>query len=293
MDEETLESYKKAGKIAAEALVYGKEMIKPGAKMVEVCDAVEDKIVSLGGGIAFPAQISCNEIVAHYCPTEECDIVFEDQVACLDVGVHVGGYIGDNAVTVDLSGKYSELVKASREALNAALKIIAPGVTLSEIGKTVQEVISSYDFAPVRNLSGHGLGKFDVHTKPSIPNFDTGDDTALVEGTVIAIEPFASAGQGVVSEGSSNSLFMLTADRSVRNTFTRQVLKEIQGYNGLPFTTRWLTRKFGAAKTRFALKELNNNNMLREFPPLVDTGLVSQAENTVYVCEKPVVLTKF
>ena len=59
MEPENIESWKKAGRIAAEALSYGKGLIKPGATMLEVSDAVEDKILALGGDMAFPAQISC------------------------------------------------------------------------------------------------------------------------------------------------------------------------------------------------------------------------------------------
>jgi len=66
---------------------------------------------------------------------------------------------------------------------------------------------------------------------------------------------------------------------------TRQVLKEIATYEGLPFCKRWLIKKFGEAKTNFALRELQNIGILKEYPPLLDQnhGLVSQAEHTVLV----------
>ena len=122
MDLETIEKYKKAGKIAAEALVYGKGLIVKGAKVLDVCDKVEEKIISLGGEIAFPAQVSMNSIAAHYCPEGDDESVFSDELVCLDVGAHVDGFVGDNACTVDLSGSNTELVKASSEALKAAIE---------------------------------------------------------------------------------------------------------------------------------------------------------------------------
>ncbi len=70
------------------------------------------------------------------CPEEDDKTVFSDQIVCLDVGIHVDGFIGDNAVTVDLSGKHENLVKASREALDNAITIMKPGITLGEIGKS-------------------------------------------------------------------------------------------------------------------------------------------------------------
>jgi methionyl aminopeptidase len=145
MDEETLQDYIKAGKIASEALQFGKTLIIPDASMLEVLNQIEKKVRDLGGELAFPAQISCDDLAAHFCPNEN-DIIFKEQVCCLDVGVHINGFIGDNALTVDLSNNHQELVIASREALNNALKIIRPGTTLSEIGKTIGETIQSCGF---------------------------------------------------------------------------------------------------------------------------------------------------
>ncbi len=293
MDEETLQKYIDAGKIASEALHYGKSLIVKGAKVIEILDKVEEKIAELGGKLAFPAQISLNEFAAHSCSDLNDETVLSEEVVKLDVGVHLDGFIADNALTVDLSGKYSDLIKASREALNNALKVIKPGVTLSEIGKVIHETITSYGFAPIKNLSGHGLGKYQIHTKPSVPNFDNGNDNVLNEGDVIAIEPFASTGAGIVEESSPPTLFTLIGEPSVRDPITRTVLREIETYNHLPFTKRWLEKKFGVPKTNFALRVLKRTGHLHEHPPLFDKnrGMVSQAEHTVIVMEEPIITT--
>ena len=295
MDSEEIEKYKQAGKIVAEVLEYGKSLIKKGNLMVEVLDKIEEKIIQLGGKPAFPAQISCNHIAAHYCPEEDDKTVFSEQLVCLDVGVHVDGFIGDSAVTVDLSGKYNNLIRAAEEALENALKIIKPGITLAEIGKTIQKTINSYGFAPVRNLSGHGLGKYEIHTKPNIPNVDNGDKTQIEKGMVFAIEPFASTGAGIVQDSGNATVFELSNKKPARNPITRQVLMEIESYKGLPFTTRWLTRKFGA-KAKYALKEMEQLGMLHPHPPLADKdkGMISQAEHSVLIDNdgNVVVLTK-
>lgn len=293
MDKETLQNYLQAGKIASEALRYGKSLIKPGAKIVEVLDKIENKITELGGSIAFPAQISLNEVAAHACSDLNDKTVLEEQVVKLDIGVHINGYIADTALTVDLSKKYSDLVKASREALNNALKIVAPGTTLAEIGKAIHEIIVSYGFSPIRNLSGHGLEPYNIHAPPSIPNFDDGNQTGLEEDHVIAIEPFASTGAGIVRESSPATVFSLAQERPVRDPITRNILKEIKTYHNLPFAKRWLEKKFTIPKTNFALRNLiKQDNLLQHFP-LVDQnrGIVSQAEHSVIVKEKSVIFT--
>ena len=284
MDKEAIEKIKLAGKITAQVRDYGATLIKKDASMVEVLDKVEEKIRELGGKPAFPAQISCNHIAAHYCPEENDEFRFNDELASLDVGVHVDGYIGDTAVTVDLSGKYEDLVKASIEALDNALKILKVGTTLGELGKEIQGAIQKYNFAPVRNLSGHGLGKFEIHTKPSFPNFASDDNTKVEKGMLFAIEPFASTGAGIVQDSGTATVFELKAKKPVRNPITRQVLKEIETYDNLPFCTRWLTRKLGA-KAKLGLRELEQLDMLALHPPLADKnkGIVSQAEHTVLI----------
>ena len=284
MDQEEIEKYRQAGKITAQALEHGKSLVKKGALMVEVLDKIEQKVLDLNGKLAFPAQISCNHIAAHYCPDDEDKTIFSDQLVCLDVGVHVDGYIGDSAITIDLSGKYADLVKAAQEALDNALKIVKPGITLSEMGKTIQQTINGYGFAPVRNLSGHGLGKYEIHTKPNIPNFDNNDKTKIEKGMVFAIEPFASTGAGIVQDSGTATVFELIGKKPVRNPITRKVLAEIESYKGLPFTTRWLTRKFGV-KAKYALKEMEQLGMLYAHPPLADKdqGMISQAEHSVLI----------
>jgi methionyl aminopeptidase len=295
MDQEIIDKHIKAGKIAAEALQYGKSLIKVGIKVVDVLDKVEGKILADGGELAFPAQISLNEAAAHSCSDlNDQTVLSEEHVIKLDVGVHIDGRIADNALTVDLTGKYENLVKASREALNNALAIIKPGVALGEIGRVIHETITSYGFSPVKNLSGHGLGEYSIHTKPSIPNYDNNNEKVLKEGDVIAIEPFASTGAGVVQESSPATVFTLVNDSGVRDPITRNVLKEIKTYKGLPFAKRWLERKFGTPKTNFALRMLMKANCIQDHAPLIDQarGMVSQAEHSVIVLDKPIVFTR-
>ena len=195
---ENIEKWKKASKIAAEALAYGKTLIKKNSSYNEITEKIEKKIKELGGIPAFPVQMALNEQAAHFTTDVNEDHELKEQLVSLDVGVHIDGYIGDNALTVDLSGKYSELVKASKEAVDNAIKIIQIGTKLGEIGKVIQETIQSYGFSPIKNLSGHGLDLYDIHSYPTIPNFDTGDETGLEKGMVIAIEPFATNGAVVI-----------------------------------------------------------------------------------------------
>jgi methionyl aminopeptidase len=292
-----MESYDnciKAGRIAAEAMQWGKELIKPGAMFLEVSNKIEDKIRSLGGECAFPVQISFDHVAAHNCAEPDDKLVFDRQLCCLDIGVHIEGSIGDTACTIDLSRQNAELVKAAGEALENALKIIRIGVTLGEIGKTIQETIESHGFTPIRNLSGHGLSPYNIHDKPSIPNIDTKDKTQLKKGMIIAIEPFATNGSGMIHEADRGNIFSQIGTKPVRSRIAREILRDIEEYNGLPFTTRWLTKKHQIFKVNFSLKELLNLGIIKQYPPLpeIRKGMVSQAEHTCIIDEKVIITTK-
>jgi len=284
-----LEDWKKAGKIAKQALEYGAKQIKVGAKISDVSDATENKIKELGGDLAFPVNISLNDAAAHEVAFAVDDRTFtNNDIVKLDVGVHVNGAIGDNALTVDLTGKHEKLVKASEEARDEAIKIIKSGIKLSEIGKVIETIIKKHGFQPVRNLSGHSIDEYNLHAGLTVPNYDDGGSKTLKEGTIIAVEPFATDGEGLIHESANAEIFNLILKKPVRSLITREALRHLDERKGLPTSTRWLGKKMTAIRATFALKEMNQLDMIHLYPPLVEVkkGLVSQSEHTVLVTKE-------
>ncbi|MGE0793105.1 MAG: type II methionyl aminopeptidase [Candidatus Woesearchaeota archaeon] len=296
MNEQDIKDFKKAGQIAGKARDYGASLIKEGEIVVEILNKVEEKIYELGGEIAFPAQISLNTIAAHSCDTsEDKTLIKSSDVIKLDVGVHINGFIGDTARTINLDNSYKELLKASETALNNALKQVTVGISTGDIGKTIQETITSFGFQPIKNLSGHGLGKYQIHTEPKMPNIFQPFSSKLKENQTIAIEPFATNGAGAIQEGGAPTVFAQIAEKPIRSNITREVFKKIQSYNGLPFTTRWLSKEFGIGKTRFALNDLQKIGIIHGYAPLseINKGIVSQHEHSMIVTDKgPIITTK-
>ncbi len=124
MTDEVLAVLREAGRVAAAARDMGARLIVPGAALREVCEAVEDEIRRRGGALAFPAQTSRNQIAAHYCPSPEDGTLYEEgDLAKLDIGVHIDGWVVDTAVTVNVGGRAApqRLVDAARAALEAAI----------------------------------------------------------------------------------------------------------------------------------------------------------------------------
>ena len=284
LSEEAVEKHQEAGEILVEVAEEAKELVEPGATHLEVAEAAEERIVELGGEPAFPVNISIDHEASHATPEADDETVFgEDDMVCLDIGVHVGGYIADAAVTVDFSGS-DELVEAAEQALDAALDEVEAGAEVGVVGQAIEDVIGGYGFSPVLNLSGHGLQRYDAHTGPSIPNRGIDRSAELEAGQVVAIEPFATDGSGKVGEGAHEQIFELQEDRSVRDRAARQALEQITSeFDGLPFAARWLD----TPRPAMALRRLKADGAIKGYPVLQeDEGtLVSQAEHSLIVTE--------
>ncbi|MCU4717193.1 type II methionyl aminopeptidase [Halapricum hydrolyticum] len=280
---EQYEKCREAGEILAEVRDEAAEMVEVGASHLEVAEWAEDRIRELGGEPAFPVNISIDEEAAHATPSIDDDSTFGEEMVNLDIGVHVDGWLADTAVTVDLSG-HDELARASEEALDAAIELVEPGVETGEIGAAVEEVIDGYGFNPVVNLTGHGLGHWEQHTTPNIPNRAVSHSTTLDIGDVVAIEPFATDGSGKVSEGGDEEIFALDSEGSVRDRTARKALNQIvEEFKTLPFATRWLD----VSRPKMALRRLKQQGIVHGYPVLKedDGYYVSQKEHTIIVTE--------
>ena len=294
MENDILEKYIKAGEIAAKVLNFAKGIAKKDMLVVDLAESIEKKIFELGARPAFPVNISLNDMAAHYHPVlnDKLAIKEEDYVK-IDVGVHVDGYIGDTATTVRLAGK-DELIQCSEKMLDNAIKIIRPGITVGEIGETIENAAKEFGFNPIRNLTGHSLDRFDVHAGMTIPNIKTDSKYQLREDEIYAIEPFCTAGNGLVKDSGSALIFRWISDRPMRIIEARKILELARDkYEKLPFAKRWIQKEFSQLKVELALKELTATNALYGYQPLreVSNKPVAQSEHTVIVKENPIILT--
>ncbi|MFB6108257.1 MAG: type II methionyl aminopeptidase [Haloplanus sp.] len=283
LDDETVEKYRRAGEVLRTVLDEAAEMVEPGARQLDVAEYAEDRVNELADGCAFPVNISVDEEASHATPARDDETEFGEEMVCLDVGVHVDGYIADAATTVDLTGT-PDLVEAAEEALDVAIDAVGPGVDTGHIGAEIEDVIRGYGYTPVLNLSGHGVEQWDAHTGPSVPNRGVERGSELEVGDVVAIEPFATDGRGKVSEGNKEEIYSLERERSVRNRQARQALEQItEEYRTLPFAARWLD----VPRSEMALRRLEQQGVLHGYPVLKEEAgrLVSQAEHTVIVTE--------
>ena len=295
MNSKELEAYRKAGKIAKEVKEYAKEIIEEGKLLLEIAEKIEEKIVELGGKPAFPVSLAIDEIAAHYTPNST-DETKASGLLCIDIGVHMDGYIADTAFSLDLTkeGKHKEIIEASEQALRNAIEVIEknPEISLSEIGKEIQEAITDNGFSPIRNLSGHSLGNFLIHEGTTIPNYENNNDKSLDEGAY-AIEPFATSGEGVVYDSGRSNIYRIEQTGGVRDSIAREIYSfVVEEYQTLPFCERWISKKFGS-RAKLGLLFLEKAGIVHHYPQLVEKSHapVSQAENTIIIQDKKVEIT--
>jgi len=294
VEKEVLDKYIEAGKIAAQVLDYAKGTVKEGIHLLDLAEMIEEKIFELKGKPAFPVNLSINEMAAHYHPpvSDKTTIKAEDYVK-IDVGVHVGGYIGDTAATVRLGGK-DDLIVCSEKMLENAIKVIRPGLTISELGEVIENTAIEFGFNVIRNLTGHSLDYYDVHSGLIIHNIKNDSKYQLREDEVIAIEPFCTTGNGYVKESGSALIFRWIMDRPTRSPETRRILELARDrYEKLPFAKRWIQNEINPFKAELALKELTVLNAIYDYMPLkeISNKPIAQSEHSVIVKEKPIILT--
>lgn len=288
MNDEIYKKYKLAGKIAAEVRDYGVDLINPGASYLEVANNIESKILEKGADLAFPVNISVDEIAAHYSPKNNDTLVFKQgDVVKLDIGAHIDGYIADTAITVEVkTNNYRDMIKASSEALNSAIDSIKAGINLVEIGRVVEKTIKSHGYKPVDNLTGHSMKRYIIHAGMSVPNVPDMTHSAKPEnGDVFAIEPFATNGAGHVNSGVGSNIYRCKDSfnpRLIRNKRINVVFNQMRSkFKTLPFAQRWFEKLF--SNSNITLRKLAFLGLIKQYPQLIDAkkGIVTQREHTV------------
>ena len=228
---------RKSCRIVAETLRLAKSNVRVGVTTNELDRIAEDYIrsnsaipafkgYSQGGLPGFPGSIctSINDAVVHGIPgqtkLEEGDII------SLDVGVLKNNYYGDAALTVavgNISDEKKLLLEVTEKSLQLGIEQAKSGNRVHDISAAVQDCVEQNGFSIVRDLCGHGVGKF-LHEDPAVPNFGKrGTGAKLKKGMTIAIEPMVNAGRYEVIT-SPDGWTVMTADASPSAHFEHTIL---------------------------------------------------------------------
>ena len=227
-----IEKMRAAGQVVAIALVELAESIVAGKtttsdldRLAEEILARHDAVPSFKGYKGYPRAtcLSINEEVVHGIPSPR--VLEEGDIIGIDLGVIVDGYHGDSAVTLPVgrvSREAERLVRDTRGALFAGIRMARAGNRLGDISHAVQVYAESRGYSVVRDLVGHGIGR-DMHEEPQVPNFGkAGRGPQLEEGMTLAIEPMLNAGRPQI-ETLADGWTIVTKDRSLSGHFEHTV----------------------------------------------------------------------
>ena len=286
MDENFEKDWNKAKEISDVVMEFSRGLVRKGARVLDIADSIEQKILSMGAKPAWPVNISINEIAAHYTPVANDTLVLdENDLVKMDIGVQINGLAVDRAYTVCIGKKKHPMIEASQKAVDETLKILKPGVKVCELSEVMENTVKEFGFNTIRNLCGHAIERNEQHALPSIPNAKNTNQTKIKEGQLIAIEVFVTDGIGWVMDSGQELIFKHVADRPVRMWEARQLLEIAKkDFDRLPFAKRWI-KDVPIMKLDLAINELLDNGSLHGYSPLKEqsNAPVAVTEETKFV----------
>jgi len=200
-----IDRIRESNQIAAQALKYIKDFIRPGISTGELNRAIENFIIgkkarpAFKGLYGFPASacISVQDEVVHGIPSDQ-RILQPGQIVGIDVGVELNGYYGDAAITYPvgtIEARVAELLRVTEESLYLGIARSVDANRVGDISSAIQQHVESHNFSVVRDLVGHGVG-IQPHEDPQVPNFGAAHSgPRLRKGMVLAIEPMVNMGR--------------------------------------------------------------------------------------------------
>jgi len=219
------------------------ERVKPGISTEELETWAVQRIQAIGGRPSFkdyqpdPSMtpfptclcISINNEIVHG-PARPARLLKKGDVVGIDIGMQwpaENGYFTDTAVTVavgEVTQTADDLIRTTRQALAAGIKVAKPGNLISDIGRAVEAVVKPRGYGIVRDLVGHGVG-YAVHEEPAFPNyFDRRfKPVTIQEGMVLAIEPMVTLGSATVKT-LADGWTIVTQDGSLAAHFEHTVI---------------------------------------------------------------------
>ena len=201
-------------------------LVKPGIQTIEIDQWAQSWIKKSGGRPVFlgykprkkpyPAAIciSINDEVIHGIPSKRR--IAEGDLVSLDCGIELGGFISDQAVSVEAGNvpdEVKKLNKVTNECLYLGIEAAKAGDRLLQISRAVEKHAKDNGYGIVEEYCGHGVG-LALHEDPHVPNYPHGANPKMNNGMVIAIEPMINLGESEV-EICEDDWTVVTADGKV------------------------------------------------------------------------------
>lgn len=201
---EEIRAMREGGRKLARILSVLADQVHQGITTMELEEKALEMIAAEDGqpsfktvpGYRFASCITLNEEVVHGLPSKR--LIKKGDLVSLDLGFYWRGFHTDCATSLVVDGdkKKEEFLQAGRLALKKAISQAKVGNRVGHLSFAIQEEITKKGFCPIRQLTGHGIGR-KLHEDPSIPCFLQGSlekTVKLKEGMTLAIEVIYASG---------------------------------------------------------------------------------------------------
>lgn len=135
--------------------------------------------------------LSVNDAVLHGLPHDYA--LRDGDVLSVDVAVGIDGWVADSARTIVVGTAAAQdlrLIRATEQALEAAIEVARPGNRLGDICAAIWAVAREYGYPVNAEFGGHGLGRT-MHEEPHVSNRGrAGRGLLLRPGLTLALEPW-------------------------------------------------------------------------------------------------------
>ncbi|KAL4711726.1 hypothetical protein ACJJTC_003493 [Scirpophaga incertulas] len=286
--------YKLAGQIVNRVLEQVIAKCVPEASAREICEFGDKLILDETSkvfkkekdsqkGIAFSTCISVNNCICHFSPIpSETDYTLKQgDLAKIDLGAHIDGFIAVVAHTVavgggDVTGRAADVLLAAHYASEAALRMLRPGNENTAITEIVQKISSEYGCKPVEGMLSHQLKQFRIDGEKSIiqnPNEaqkKEHEKATLETYEVYAMDVLISTGEGVGREMDTRCTIYKKTDEvyQLKLKASRMFYSEVRNKHGnMPFNLRSFDKETSA---RMGVVECVNHKLIEPFQVLYE-----------------------
>jgi len=217
------------------------EKAKIGVTAVEIDELAEKLIIQSGAepsfkmvkGYSWSTCINVNSGVVHGIPHKE--IIFKDgDNISIDVGLFYKGFHTDTSISfgLNVNKEKEKFLKIGKQAFQKAVSAIVPNNSyIFDISKAIEDVLLKYGYAPILDLTGHGIGK-NLHEEPYVPCFTSGlriESPEIVSGMALAVEVMYCAGEpDLIKE--NDGWTIVTEDDKIAGLFEDTILVTEKGY---------------------------------------------------------------
>eukprot|EP00755_Sulcionema_specki_P027717 Sspe_Gene.88347::Locus_60383_Transcript_1_1_Confidence_1.000_Length_1431::g.88347::m.88347 len=207
---DVVQKYRMAAKFAQQGLEAVLEKCAHGAMVAELCKLGDETIGKLCSevfrkkgadsekvyrGVAFPTNISINDVTANFAPVDGEAMLCTGDVVKIHCGAHVDGYVSQVAHTIIVDSNIpsshpaaSDVITAAHTAATAALHLMRPDQ--ENINDAVTEMIgrvaADFKVVPCEGVLSHRVRRWTINTPICIINAKVIKDDAFQD-----VEPYA------------------------------------------------------------------------------------------------------